>query len=95
MTKAMKRRSWRKSGAAFPVRADFAVVFPRTGADAGKPAKQCLGFRRQPIELDDHEMDDIVGKPFCVDAIDIPGPTRLSVIQDEQRFIRERMKKLN
>ena len=52
-------------------------------------------FGRQAIELDDHEVDHVVGVAFGVDAIEVPKPSRICVIEDQQRFIRERIEKLN
>ena len=65
------------------------------GADAGKLAKRRLGFGRQAIELADHEIDHVVGVAFGVDATEVAKPSRIRVIEDQQRFIRERGEKLN
>src|ERR1700677_3874838 len=67
----------------------------RTGADAGKLAKRRLGFSRQAIELDDHEIDHVVGVTFGVDATEVTKPLPSCVIENQQRFIRERREKLN
>src|SRR5580698_6148343 len=66
-----------------------------TGADAGKLAKCRLRFTREAIELADHEIGDVVGVAFGLDAIEVVNPSRLRVVEDQQRFIRERGQKLN
>ena len=67
----------------------------RIGADAGKLAKRRLGRRRQAVELDHHQIDDVVGVAFGVDAIEVAKPSRFAVVEDQQRFVRERGEKLD
>lgn len=67
----------------------------RTGADAGELTERRQSFGRQAIELDDHEIDHVVGVVFGVDATDVKKPSRICVIVDQQCFIRERREKLN
>ena len=67
----------------------------RAGADAGELAKRRLGFGRQTAELTDHKIDDVVGVALRVDAIEIPRPSRLCVIEDQQRLHPRAREKLN
>jgi hypothetical protein len=54
-----------------------------------------LRFTREAIELADHEIGDVVGMVFGLDATEVVNPSRICVIEDQQRFIRERGQKLN
>src|ERR1700735_197938 len=66
----------------------------RAGADAGKLMEWRQSFGRQAIELDDYEVDHIVGVAFGVDAIEVPRPACICVVEDQRRFIRECMEEL-
>jgi hypothetical protein len=55
----------------------------RTGADAGKLAKRRPGFGRQATEFADHEIDHVVGVALGVDVIEIPGPSRICMIENQ------------
>src|ERR1700683_1363111 len=57
--------------------------------------QRVLRFGRQAGHLAQHEVYDIVGITFVVNATEIPGPARRVLIEAEQSLFRERVKKLN
>ncbi len=64
-------------------------------AKAGELLQRLLRFGRQAGELADHEVHDIVGVTFGVNAIEIPGPARRVMIEAEQPLLGERVQELN
>ena len=50
---------------------------------------------RQPGELPEHEVDDIIGVSLGVNAIEIPGPARRIMVEREHSFFGERKRELN
>src|SRR5437899_11575209 len=64
-------------------------------AKAGEVLECRLGLDRQTAQFPNHELNDIAGVTLRVNAIEIPGPTPLAMIEEEQLLLRERSKKLN
>ena len=64
-------------------------------AEAGELLECRLRLDRQTAQFPNHELNDIAGVTLRVNAIEIPGPTPLAMIEDEQLFLRERRQKLN
>ena len=57
---------------------------------------QCiLRFGGQAVQLPHHEVHDVVGVTFGVNAIEVPAPSRLVIIESEQCFVGERRNELN
>jgi len=63
-------------------------------AEAGQLLQRFLGFEPQAAQLSNHELHDIIGVPLRVNALEVPGPSCLFVIEHEQTFFGERVKKL-
>ena len=69
--------------------------------DLGDVAKtgqllQCmLRFSRQPGELPDHKVHHVVGVSSGMNAIEIPGPAGLSMIEGEHFLVGQRGNELN
>ena len=63
-------------------------------AKTGELLQRSLGFIRQPGELADHEVHDIVGVALGMNAPQIPGPALCAMIEGEKSFVGERIKKL-
>ena len=53
-----------------------------------------MRLERQACELCDHEIDDVVGVGLVPDAVDIPGPFRLRVIEGQQSLVGKEVEKL-
>ena len=66
-----------------------------TVAEAGELPQRVLRVGGSARQLADHEVDDVVGVPLGVDALEIPGPARLLVIEGQQPLVGERVKKLD
>src|SRR5258706_11693507 len=64
-------------------------------AEAGQLLERFLGFEPQAVQLSNHELHYIVGVSLRVNALEVPGPSCLFVIEHEQTFFGERVKKLN
>jgi hypothetical protein len=62
---------------------------------AGKQLQCFLGAGRQPLELADHEVDDIVREAPGLDAVEIPGPDRLVRVEFKEVLFAERRQKLD
>ena len=58
-----------------------AMRFPRR-SKAGELLQRVLGLERQPGELPSHEVRHIIGVPLGLDAVQIPGPLALAVIEE-------------
>ena len=52
-------------------------------------------FSRQTSEPCDHQIHDVVGVSLCVNAAEVPGPTRRVVIEVQEFFFGERSNELN
>src|SRR5271156_4032973 len=64
-------------------------------SQTGEMLHSLLCYDRRTVQLLDHEVDDIVGITFVVNAIEVPGPVRRAMIEAEQTLFSERIKKLN
>ena len=63
-------------------------------AETGQLLQRLLRFVRQAGELPDHEVHDIVGIALGVNAIEIPGPARLLMIEGEQSLVGKRVEEI-
>ena len=50
---------------------------------------------RQAAQLSDHQVDDVIGVPFATNAIHVPRPFGLIVVERQQSFIGERVQELD
>jgi len=41
----------------------------------------------QSLQLANHEVDDIIGVPLGMNAVDVPGPLHSTMIESEQMFL--------
>ena len=57
--------------------------------------QRLLRVERQAVQLAHHQIHDVVPVPLRVDAIEVPGPSCLLMIEREPTFFGERVKKLN
>jgi hypothetical protein len=64
-------------------------------SEAGQPLQCRLRRDWQPVQLPDHEVHDVVGVPLGVNSIEAPAPSCFLVLEREQAFFGERVKKLN
>src|SRR5581483_11276184 len=51
--------------------------------------------RRQPGELAQHEVDDVVGVSLGMNAIEVPGPADGFMVEGEQAFVDQREHELD
>ena len=64
-------------------------------SETGHLLQRGLRCGRQPGELAEHEVHDIIGVPLGVNAIEIPGPARRIMVEGEQSFFGKRKHELN
>ena len=64
-------------------------------AEAGELLQRLLRFGGQAAQLPDHQVHHIVGVALGVNAIEVPGPAPVVMIEGEQALFGERGKKLN
>src|SRR6185295_10405402 len=57
-------------------------------AEAGELLECRLRLDWQTAQFPDHELNDIAGVALRLNAIEIPGPTPLGMIEDEQLLLR-------
>jgi hypothetical protein len=53
-------------------------------AQTGEMLQSLLCYDRKTVQVLDHEVDNVVGITFVVNAIEVPEPTRRAVIEAEQ-----------
>src|SRR5215510_6468982 len=63
--------------------------------DFSRMMQSLLGVKRQAVQLAHHEIHYVFRVPPGMDATEVPGPSRLLVIEREQTVFGERVKKLN
>src|SRR6266850_1417614 len=54
-----------------------------------------LRFDRQAVQLADHKIDDIVGVSLGANAVQVPGPSSLTIIECEQTLLDKYRNQLN
>ncbi len=64
-------------------------------AHAGKLLQGLLRFEGQAIQLSNHEVDHVVGIPLGQNATEVPGPSRIAMIEGEQCLFGERRNELD
>ena len=62
----------------------------RAVAQAGQLPQRHLGRLGQAAQLADHKVHDVVGITLGVNAIEVPAPVRIVMIEGEQTFVGER-----
>ena len=67
----------------------------RNVAQAGKKLEGLLGCAGQAVQLADHEVDDIIGVTLGVNACEVPGPLRRTMVKGEQPLFGKRRNKLD
>ena len=55
----------------------------RRVAQTGKLFQCVLGFDRQAVQFPGHEVDHIISVTLGVNAIQVPGPSRMAMIEGE------------
>src|SRR6266404_923001 len=63
-------------------------------SEAGKLLQSSLGLNGEAGQLPDHQVHHIVGVTLGVNAIEIPGPSRSTMIEGEQALFGERRNEL-
>jgi hypothetical protein len=86
-----KRRVQRRLGPAV----DHAQRGGRRIAEAGELLQRSLGLDGQAAELAEHQLHHIVGEARGLDAIEVPGPARLAMIEGEQSLLGQRGEELD
>src|SRR5262245_36836391 len=66
----------------------------RTISEARHSLQGFLGNQREPAQLADHEVDDVVCVPFRLDGLQIPVPSGIAWLEDNQVVLQELLKKL-
>ena len=66
-----------------------------TVSKTGKLLQCLLRFRRQAVQLPNHEVRHVIGVTFGVYAIQVPSPAPSAMIEGEQSLIGKRINKLN
>ena len=64
-------------------------------SETGHLLQGSLRCGRQPGELPEHEVHDVIGVSLGVNAIEIPGPARRIMVEGEHSFFGERKHELN
>ena len=64
-------------------------------AYTGKLLQSFLGFDGQSMQLLDQEVDHIVGVVFGVNAIEVPTPSRIELVEREQSLFSKGGDELN
>ena len=71
----------------------------RTGlggvSQAREQSQHAARFDRQPVQLPGHEVRHVVRVFLGVDAIEVPGPSRLLVVEGEQALLGEHVEELD
>ena len=67
----------------------------RAVAQAGELPQRRLDRSGQAGQLAKHQVHDIVGEALGLDALEVPGPAHLTMIEGEQALLGERGKKLD
>ena len=86
-----ERRVQRRLGPAV----DHAQRGGRRVAQAGELLQRRLGRRGQAAQLAEHQLHHIVGEALGLDAIEVPGPARLAMIEGEQSLLGQRGEELD
>ena len=63
-----------------------------------RQASRCNAFQvfdGQPVQLPDHEVHYIIGVAYGVNAIEVPRPSRIAMVEREQALFSERREELN
>ncbi len=61
----------------------------RTVAEAGELLQPLLRRGRQPVQLSDHQVDDVGRVPLRVDALEVPRPACRLMVEREQPLVGE------
>ena len=86
------------------IRTDFLGRFPEGEGkhpdrgdvpEAGELLHRLLRVERKAVQPSHHQIHDVVPVPLRMDAIEVPGPSSLLMIEREPTFFGERVKKLN
>src|SRR5271156_6256098 len=64
-------------------------------SQAGKLLQYPLAFDGQAVQFPNHEVHDIIRVPLDVNAIEVPAPPRLVIVESKQPFFGERRNELN
>ena len=64
-------------------------------SETGEKLQRLLRFGRQPGELPDHEINDVIGISLGKDALEIPGPATRIIIEGEHALFAEGGNELN
>src|SRR5712671_5280562 len=63
--------------------------------EEGELLQRFLRVQRKAVQPAHHQIHDVVPVPLRKDAIEVPGPSSLLMIEREPTFFDERVKKLN